>query len=101
MYIESIYHMPSLNRLHRHNQMSVLRLRSQDRTVLIVLNNSIYPGVYNELREEEIEQNRTWRLRDILSKAKVRLSVVFDENAFDEVTFRQTGNSTKTFDEVS
>ena len=26
MYIESIYHMPSLNRLHKHNQMSVLRL---------------------------------------------------------------------------
>ena len=32
---------------------------------------------------------------------KIRLSVVFDENAFDEITFRRTGNSTKTFDEVS
>ena len=42
-----------------------------------------------------------WRLRDILSQVKVRLRVVFDENAFDEVTFRRTGNSTKTFDEVS
>ena len=28
-------------------------------------------------------------------------TVVFDENAFDEITFRRTGNSTKTFDEVS
>ena len=48
-----------------------------------------------------IEQNRTWRPRDIVSYGKFRQSVVFDENAFDEVTFRQTGNSTKTFDEVS
>ena len=48
--------------------------------------------------------NTAWRLRDILdlrAREKFRLSVVFDENAFDEVTFRRTGNSTKNFDEVS
>ena len=67
MYIERIYHMPSLNRLHRHNQMPVLRLsipRSDSSHSAEQL--YIYLGVYNELREE-IEQNRTWRLRDILS----------------------------------
>ena len=48
-----------------------------------------------------IEQNRAWRPRDIVSYGKFRKSVVFDKNAFDEVTFRRTGNSTKTFDEVS
>ena len=101
------------------------------RRVLITLNNSIDPGIYtinfswlafrglpnNELLEKSIsvglfslksgrikyriEQNRTWDLQGILSQGKIRLSVVFDENAFDEVTFRRTGNSTKTFDEVS
>ena len=48
--------------------------------------------------------NNAWSLRDILdlrAREKFRLSVVFDENAFDEVTFRRTGNSTKKFDEVS
>ena len=48
--------------------------------------------------------NMAWRLQIILalrSREKFRLSVVFGVDAFDEVTFRRTGNSTKTFDEVS
>ena len=32
---------------------------------------------------------------------KLRQSVVFDDNAFDEVTFQRTGDSIKTLDEVS
>ena len=37
-----------------------------------------------------------------MSPGKIRLCVVFDENAFDEVTFRRgNGNSTKTLDDVS
>ena len=48
--------------------------------------------------------NMAWRLRDIFALRageKFRLSVVFNENAYDEMIFRRTGNSTKTFDEVS
>ena len=48
--------------------------------------------------------NTAWRLRDILDLRaweKFRLSVFFDENTFDEVTFRRTGNSTENFDELS
>ena len=48
--------------------------------------------------------NTAWRLRDIFALRALEKngqSVVFDENVFDEMTFRQTRNLTKTFDEVS
>ena len=46
-----------------------------------------------------IEQNMA--STSYFEQGKNRLNVVFDENAFDEITFRRTGNLTKTFDEVS
>ena len=81
MYIESIYHMLSLNRLHRHNQMSVLHLsiprsdssHSAEQFYLpghlhFQLFVIVFKGLScNELREEEMGQNRTWRPLDILS----------------------------------
>ena len=100
MYIESIYHTSLLNRLHRHNQMSVLRLsiprsdRSHSAKQFYLLGR-----LHFARRRNRTEQNMA--STRFLSQAKVQLSVLFDENAFDEVTFRRTGNSTKTFDEVS
>ena len=81
MYIESIYHMPSLNRLHRHNQMSVLRLSIPRSDSSHSAEHFYLPGRLhfylfvivlrglscNELREEEMGQNKTWRPRDIFS----------------------------------